>query len=570
MKIFKLKYVTIWVLVFCLVVPETLSFAGETCMVEDNGSGTATLPPIGCEYTSPDEVFIIINGLPPDTTIEMEGILKDFVCCGDECPSCSLALEAGECEMAGGSLGGDGHCFEASLDLTVTGTGELEGFNRHLWVPVFVEVHTGPRTPGEPIQDFNSVVFRLQGELFSDPDFCEFRITAGTDYGLPSPGHTKLTELPSGDFAVDSFFDITYQIEFEGCPGSQLDGYAGTTTETIRMETGFTECAAKGDGTGCKDVNCPIQGNECLPVCVNFDPNTGHITVIDCDCRAPDDCRVSISTPDCTAPDNGTGTVTLPPLDCNYTSPDEVFMIIEGLPAGTTIEMEGILKDFICCGDECPSCSLALEPGECEMAGGSLGGDGHCFEASLDLTVAGTGELEGFHRHLCVPVFAEVHTGPRTPGDYVQSFDSVVFRLEGELFGDPDFCEFRITAGTDYGLSSPGEMTLTELPSGDFAVDSFFDITYQIEFEGCPGSQLDGYAGTTTETIRMETGRYNALPGCSGNCEECEFCYRTITTNPNGTIDICCNCVPDADLNKDGVVDFKDVAILAGQWLTTR
>jgi hypothetical protein len=45
------------------------------------------------------------------------------------------------------------------------------------------------------------------------------------------------------------------------------------------------------------------------------------------------------------------------------------------------------------------------------------------------------------------------------------------------------------------------------------------------------------------------------------------FCEETATTYPNGTIDICCDCERDADLNGDGKVDFKDMAILARQWL---
>jgi hypothetical protein len=71
-----------------------------------------------------------------------------------------------------------------------------------------------------------------------------------------------------------------------------------------------------------------------------------------------------------------------------------------------------------------------------------------------------------------------------------------VYRLQGELFGDPDFCTFRVYGGIDFGLPSPGQITLARLPNGTFQVESFFDITYQIEFEGCPASQLDGYAGT--------------------------------------------------------------------------
>ena len=86
----------------------------------------------------------------------------------------------------------------------------------------------------------------------------------------------------------------------------------------------------------------------------------------------------------------------------------------------------------------------------------------------------------------------------------MQTFQAVYYRFEGELLGDPDFCTFHIAAGEDFGLPSPGQTTLTQLPNGNFNVDSFFDITYQIEFEGCPGSVLDGFMGTTTGTTRFE------------------------------------------------------------------
>jgi hypothetical protein len=246
-------------------------------------------------------------------------------------------------------------------------------------------------------------------------------------------------------------------------------------------------------------------------------------------------------------------------------------MIIDGLPAGTTIELEPIHKDFICCGDNCSGCSVPMALGQCEIQGGSLGGNIHCFDSTLDLTINGTGVLAGFSRHLMVPVFCEVHTGPRNPGEPVQIFANDMYRLQGELFGDPDFCTFRIIGGTDYELPSPGQTTLTELPSGDFAVDSFFDITYQIEFEGCPGSVLADYMGTTTGTIQMKTGSDNlGVSSCAGACDDCDFCFKTTTVNPDGTIDICCECIPDADLNRDGIVDLIDFSIFARQWLSTR
>ncbi|OQX76974.1 MAG: hypothetical protein B6D61_07955, partial [Bacteroidetes bacterium 4484_249] len=207
----------------------------QNCVVPDNGTGTATLPPIGCQYQSVDP-FMIIDGLPPGTTIELHGTYSDFTCCGSSCPNCSLPLPPGECEMPGGSLGGDGHCFLGQMVFNVIGTGELEGFQRILFVDIFSEIHTGPRIPGNPVQTFQAVYYRFEGELLGDPDFCTFHIAAGEDFGLPSPGQTTLTELPNGNFNVDSFFDITYQIEFEGCPGSVLDGFMGTTTGTTRFE----------------------------------------------------------------------------------------------------------------------------------------------------------------------------------------------------------------------------------------------------------------------------------------------------------------------------------------------
>jgi hypothetical protein len=279
-----------------------------------------------------------------------------------------------------------------------------------------------------------------------------------------------------------------------------------------------------------------------------------------------DECHVDIAdvcpTP-CVVPDNGTGTVTLPPMGCEFMSPDEMFEIIDGLPAGTTIEMPGILKDFIC-DQSGGGCSLPLPTNECEMQGGSLGGHGHCFEATLELDVYGTGQLDGFHRSLAVPVFCEVHTGPRNPGDPVQAFDADMYRLQGELFGDPDFCTFRITGGTDFGLPSPGQTILTELPSGDFAVDSFFDITYQIEFEGCPGGPLEDYMGTTTATLRMQTGCSAYTPACIGDCPAGFDCERVEIVNPDGTIDISCDCVavtvikagPDYWVTTEAEMDF--------------
>jgi cysteine-rich repeat protein len=266
-----------------LICAATASAGGDPCIVEDNGTGTVTLPPQGCEYRSPHEVFMLIDGLPPGTTIELDPIHSDFVCLQSPSPFCSLPLPPGRCETQGGSLGGDGHCYESLLELQVVGTGSLAGFYRTLWVPVSGEVHTDPRNSGDPVETFASEVYRLQGELFGDFDFCTFRLTGGRDYGLPSPGTITLTQLPSGDFNVYSFFDLTYQLEFEGCPDGQISDYMGTTTGTLRMETG-NECGNSVVETGeqCDDGNTE-SCDGCSHACRTEVDSDGDAAVDACD-----------------------------------------------------------------------------------------------------------------------------------------------------------------------------------------------------------------------------------------------------------------------------------------------
>jgi hypothetical protein len=170
--------------------------------------------------------------------------------------------------------------------------------------------------------------------------------------------------------------------------------------------------------------------------------------------------------------------------------------------------------------------------------------------------------LAGFSRSLNLQLACQTAVAPRVPGQPVQSFDTLMFRMQGQMIGDPDFDLLRITSGNDFSLPSPGHTTLTQLPSGDWAVDSFFDINYRIDFVGSAGGALSGMSGSTTGTIHMAAG---AEPSCIGGCPPGMVCQKTRTVLADGTIDICCTCVPSCqcigDLNGNCVINGADIAL---------
>jgi hypothetical protein len=417
------------------------------CVVVDDGTGTVELPPPGCDHLSLEHVHEIIDGLPAGTTIKLSPRLQELIC-GNPAPD-------GTCGQPGGGLSGEVEQFAGTLALQLEGTGGLDGFRRNLRMPVTVETHSGPRTPGDPVQEFPTDLFSLQGSIFGDPDFAELTLTAGSNHGLPSPGRTILSDNGDGTFNVDSFFDVEYQLTFQGAPGGAVEGLAGTTQGSLRMQ--------------------PLDSQ-------------------------PQSIEPALN-----------GTVELPPPGAAYTNRHQALLMLDGLPTGSTIEIEPSHMSFLC-----------TQPGGiCGVPDGSLGGEKEEFDSVMRLEMFGTGQLAGFNRTLHLPLTVETHSGPRGGGaplgepatdpleprgvvpPATQSFPTDLFSLQGSIFGDPDFAELTLTAGTDNALPSPGHTMLTDRGDGTFLVDGFYDICYTLDFIGAPGGALDGLFGSDTGSLRF-------------------------------------------------------------------
>src|SRR5687768_12424664 len=84
-------------------------------LVPDNGAGTADLP-LRANYTNPNDPMLIINGLAPGDTVEIDAVLVQ--------PSTSTEVNGGVL------LGTRASSSDMQLQLSLQGTGSLSSYNR--------------------------------------------------------------------------------------------------------------------------------------------------------------------------------------------------------------------------------------------------------------------------------------------------------------------------------------------------------------------------------------------------------------------------------------------------------
>ena len=153
----------------------------------------------------------------------------------------------------GGTLGGELSVGYDQLVLEIVGEGAWSGYRRTLTLPVQTFVNWGPKADHQARQGRAADVHFLYGQIAGDPDFGLLRVTGGTGFGLPSVGHTLAEKQASGDYKLDSQYDLTYRIEWSGASGGPLAGESGALQATLEMQAGSEregECEAPDNGLG--------------------------------------------------------------------------------------------------------------------------------------------------------------------------------------------------------------------------------------------------------------------------------------------------------------------------------
>ena len=244
-----------------------------------------TLPPAGCDYLSPTDVHEIIDGLPAGTTIQLGAIHRGFICqAGARQSVCSFSppIPGVDCDEPGGTLGGEKECAESELAMTLHGTGTLAGWNRTVTLPISFETHVGPRTPGEPVQSFDTQMFRMFGQI-TNPGTRRSRLRSPADRrrdrlrpAEPRPHDAPAAagrHLGGGQLLRHHLPDRLRR----QARRPRSAGMSGSTTGTIRMQI--------GQGVGCTHtpVDCddgnPCTDDACDPVlgCVFTNDDTNEL-----------------------------------------------------------------------------------------------------------------------------------------------------------------------------------------------------------------------------------------------------------------------------------------------------
>jgi hypothetical protein len=388
----------------------------------------------------------------------------------------------------------------------------------------------------------------IQGQLTGDPDFDLLRITAGSSFGLPSPGHTTLTRQgpPGSGWAVDSFFDITYRIDFVGTGGT-LGGHSGSTTGTVRMvavrpptpltvncSTNITVTATSPAGAVVTFASSASGGCDLAPT-VACNPPSGSTFPI------------GLTTVTCTA-SNICGQIT----ECSFTvtvnpPTPPTLTCSSNLTVATTSAAGAVVTYTSSASGGCPPVTVNCNPPSGSTfsigttvvtctASDACGQVAFCeFTVTvvrLTLTIQPAGNQQvrvtwsiGTLQQSDKPQgpYIDIDPQPTSPWIFTPAGGKKFLRVRsgqpGFTFYDTEMLQLDISGGglpagvmirESPTLASTGKTAISPAPSGGYLIDSFFDVFTEVSMDD--GNTWQASTGTPPRMRFAGTAPANTLP----------------------------------------------------------
>ena len=190
-------------------------------------------------------------GLPTDGTYVSPNDVHAYVQNGGQITAAMQAhhgLFGNPATLPGGPLDGVTEIYDSVLRFDIVGQGELEGVTSTVFVDANCVTHTSKQDPKADRRVLDAIMAKIEGSVKDHPDFAVFKVVAGDDFGLPSPGTLILTRQVDDIFLFESSFDINFQITLQGRRGSKWQGIEQVVTGKATMiATG--EKFPRGDAT---------------------------------------------------------------------------------------------------------------------------------------------------------------------------------------------------------------------------------------------------------------------------------------------------------------------------------
>jgi hypothetical protein len=347
-------------------------------------------------------------------------------------------------EMYPGSpLGGGLSVGNDLLTMEIFGEGAYAGYHRTVSVPVQTFINWGPEANHQVQQGRAADLYFLYGELAGDPDFSLLRISGGTGFGMPSLGHTTVEKQASGDYLLDSSYDLTYRVEWVGAPGGPLAGDSHTTQAVLKLQAG-------------RERNG-----------------------------------------ECEAPDDGTGSASFPPpCATGFVGEPAALAALNGLPTGSPllarVQLSNVAVTQRIAGG-------ALD-GETQNLSANLvltlQGTGDFAGYTRTLTLPATAQT------MTAPWIKS--PGPQHFHTLLNSLNATL--PAAIAANDPDFASLTIQGGEGFSKASPGYNSFTPTGGGTWNVASSLDVGYRLAFTGQSGGPFAGYGGSTDTRARLIAG----------------------------------------------------------------